>query len=87
MSLTSLFEGIQEFAEEVLFAPFNALAETELSNWWMSNGINWVFMFICIVALTYWMIQLKKYNANDTEYREAKAHGFLGKDSELDSRL
>ena len=87
MSLTSLFEGIQEFAEDVLFTPFNALAETELSSWFIANGINWVFMFICISALTYWMLQLNKYNAEGTEQREAKAHGFLGKDSELDSSL
>lgn len=87
MSLTTLFEGIQEFSEDVLFAPFNSLAETELSNWWLSNGLNWFFMLICISALTYWMFQLKKHNAEGTEQREAKAHGFLGKDSELDSSL
>jgi len=87
MSLTTFFEGIQEFAEDVLFAPFNSLAETELSNWWLANGINWIFMFICIAALTYWMFELKKYNAEDTEKREAKAHGFLGKNSEIESRL
>jgi len=87
MSLRSLFEGIQEFSDDVLFAPFRSLAELELSNWWVANGLNWIFMIICVAALTYWMIQLKKYNDNDTEYREAKAHGFLGKGSELDSHL
>ncbi|TVZ52674.1 DUF6341 family protein [Dokdonia sp. Hel_I_53] len=87
MSLTSFFEAIEDAAEAVLFAPFNALAELELSNWWLANGLNWIFMLICAAALVYWMLELKKYNDNDTEYREAKAHSFLGKDSELDSRL
>ncbi len=87
MSLRSFFEAIEDAAEAVLFAPFNALAELELSNWWLANGLNWIFMLICAAALVYWMLELKKYNDNDTEYREAKAHGFLGKDSELDSRL
>ncbi len=87
MSLSGFFEGIQEFAEEVLFAPFNALAETELVNWWAANGINWIFMLICCAAIVYWILEIKKYDADDTEYREAKAHGFLGKDSELDSSI
>ncbi len=87
MSLKGLFEGIQEFAEEVLFAPFNALAETELANWWAASGINWIFMVICCVAIVYWMLELKKYNANDNEDREAKAHGFLGEDSDLGHNL
>lgn len=87
MGLRTLFESIQEFSDDVILAPFKSLAELELSNWWMANGLNWVFMLICGAALTYWMLELKKYNANDEEYREAKAHGFLGKDSELDSSL
>jgi hypothetical protein len=87
MSLKGFFEGIQNFAEEVLFAPFNALAETELANWWLANGINWIFMLICCAAIVYWMLQLKNFNANDEEDREAKAHGFLGKNSDLEHNL
>ncbi|EAQ39706.1 hypothetical protein MED134_09446 [Dokdonia sp. MED134] len=87
MSLRGFFEGVQEFAEATLFAPFNALAELELSNWWLANGVNWIFMLICAAAIVYWIMEIKKYDANDTEYREAKAHGFLGKNSELESNL
>jgi hypothetical protein len=87
MSLTGFFEGIQEFAEEVLFAPFNALAETELTNWWAANGINWIFMLICAAAIVYWMLELKKFNDSGEENREAKAHGFLGKNSDLEHNL
>lgn len=87
MSLTGFFEGIQEFAEGVLFAPFNALAETELANWWLANGVNWIFMIICCAAIVYWILEIKKYDAEDTEDREAKAHGFLGKESDLEHNL
>lgn len=87
MSLTGFFEGIQEFAEGVLFAPFNALAETELANWWLANGVNWIFMIICCAAIVYWILEIKKYDAEDTENREAKAHGFLGKESDLEHNL
>ena len=87
MSLKGFFEGIQNFAEEVLFAPFNALAETELANWWMANGINWIFMIICCAAIVYWMLQLKGFNDSGEENRDAKAHGFLGKNSDLEHNL
>lgn len=83
MSLTGIFEGIQAFAEETLFAPFNALAETELVNWWAANGINWVFMLICCAAIIYWMLQLNNHNTEGAERRDAVSHGFLGNDSEL----
>lgn len=87
MSLKGFFEGIQSFAEEVLFAPFNALAETELTNWWAANGINWIFMVICSVAIIYWMRQLAAFNQEGEERRDAISHSFLGKDSDLEHNL
>lgn len=87
MSLRGFFEGVQDFAEEVLFLPFNKLAEIELSNWWAANGLNWIFMLICAAAIVYWMLQLKEFNASGEENRDAKAHGFLGKDSDLEHNL
>jgi len=87
MSLKGFFEGIQAFAEETLFAPFNALMETELTNWWASNGINWLFMLICCAAIVYWMLQLVDHNKEGEERRDAISHGFLGNDSELEHKL
>lgn len=87
MSLKGFFEGIQAFAEETLFAPFNALAETELTNWWGANGVNWLFMIICCVAIGYWMRQLVDHNKEGDERRDAISHGFLGKDSDLTHEL
>jgi len=87
MSLKGIFEGIQEIAETTLFAPFNAMKELELSNWWTANTINWLFLAILCVALLYWMKQLNIFNTNNEENRDPKAHGFLGKESELEHRL
>lgn len=87
MSLRGFFEGIQDFAEGVLFQPFYALTELELTNWWASNVVNWIFTLICVVAMVYWMKQLQIFNAEGTEDREAKAHGFLGKNSDLEHNL
>ena len=87
MSLKDFFYGIQSFAEEVLFAPFNALAETELTNWWAANGVNWIFMTICSVAILYWMRELSNYNKEGEERRDAISHSFLGKDSDLEHKL
>lgn len=87
MSLTGFFEGIQAFAEETLFAPFNAFAEMELTNWWGANSINWLFMIICFVAIGYWMLKLVDHNKEGEERRDAISHGFLGKDSNLEHEL
>ncbi|WP_299761732.1 uracil phosphoribosyltransferase [uncultured Dokdonia sp.] len=87
MSLKGFFEGIQAFAEETLFTPFNWFAETELTNWWGANGVNWLFMIICCVAIGYWMRQLVDHNKEGDERRDAISHGFLGKDSDLTHEL
>lgn len=86
MSWREFFYGIQDIGEALLIDPFDKLRAFELENWWGANLLNWVFLLILIVALTYWMLEIKKYNDLDNEDREAKAHGFLGKDSDLESR-
>lgn len=87
MGLKGFFEGIQHIAEEYLFLPFNALAKLELTNWWASNTINWIFVLICSLAILYWLKQLQIFNESGEEDREAKAHGFLGKNSDLEHNL
>jgi len=59
MALRDIFYAIQEFTEEVLFAPFNALRALELENWPAANIMNWFFMLIGSVAFVYWMLQLR----------------------------
>ena len=81
--MKDFLELIQSLFEDVLFLPLNALRSLELENWFAANTLNWVFMLIAFVAFIYWMIQLKKFNEEGEEIRDAKAHGFLGKNPEL----
>ena len=75
--MKELFLGIQSFFENLAFAPMNALRSMELENWWGANIFNWIFMLILIVALVYWMQQLKKFNENKDENRSVVSHSFL----------
>ena len=56
--MKDFLELIQSLFEDVLFLPFNALRELELSAWFAANGLNWIFMIIAAVAFVYWMLQL-----------------------------
>jgi phosphotransferase system glucose/maltose/N-acetylglucosamine-specific IIC component len=51
--------------------------ELELSNWWTANIINWMFIVICCVAMTYWIKQLNIFKANNEDAQDTTAHSFL----------
>lgn len=76
--MKEIFEGIAWLFEEVLFIPFNLLRELELSNWFLANFMNWIFVLIGFSAFLFWMMQLKKFNDNNEEDRDPTAHSFLG---------
>ncbi|GGD80005.1 DUF6341 family protein [Planktosalinus lacus] len=78
MSWKGFFEGIESVTETILLQPLDGIREMELSNWFLSNGLNWLFMLIGFVALIYWLIQLKKYNDEDTEDKTSTSHSYLG---------
>ncbi|MCZ6595188.1 MAG: uracil phosphoribosyltransferase [Bacteroidetes bacterium] len=78
MSWKGFFEGIQEFAEEVAFAPYNALRSVELESWWGANVVSWLFLISGVVAFFYWMWQLAKINASGSEDRSQISHSYLG---------
>ncbi len=76
--MKEIFEGIAWLFEEVLFIPFNALRELQLTSWFAANIMNWIFLVVGFSAFIYWMMQLKKYNDNNEEDRDPTAHSFLG---------
>lgn len=78
MALRDVFYGIKEFSEDVLLAPLDALRALELESWFAANILNWIFMAVLAVALTYWMLQLKKFNDNNEEDRSSTSHSYLG---------
>lgn len=75
--MKDFLEGIQYLFEDVLFVPLHALRKLELENWWAANTLNWIFMIICIVAVVYWTLQLKKFNDAGEENKDVSAHSFL----------
>lgn len=67
----NIFRLIGDFFE-LLFIPFEwirlTLAKAD-AGWWTSNAVNWVFVLILIVLLTYWVLQSLKFKRNGTEDR------------------
>lgn len=75
--MKSFFEAIQYLFEEVLFIPMDLLAKTELTNWWTANLVNWILMIICIIAMVYWLRQLRIFKKNGEDIQDTTAHSFL----------
>jgi hypothetical protein len=78
MSFKAFFEGIESVTEAILINPFNGIRELELSNWFIANGLNWVFLIIGFAALIFWLKELKKYDEEGTEDYSSTSHSFLG---------
>lgn len=74
---TSLFKGIEFLFVDVLMKPMDALAALELTNWWLANLINWVFIIICCGAFYYWMKQLNIFAKSGEDVQDTTAHSFL----------
>ncbi len=77
MDMKSFFETIAFLFEEVLFLPLHFLRDLELTSWFLANGINWIFLTIGLVAGTYWVLQLKKFNDSGEEDTDSTSHSFL----------
>ena len=70
--MKAFFEGIQWLFETIFFAPQDFLRELELVDWFLANGISWLFVIIGFVAMVYWMIQLKKFDKNKLKLKEKR---------------
>ncbi|MGB0392369.1 MAG: DUF6341 family protein [Flavobacteriaceae bacterium] len=75
--MKNLFEGIAALFENVLFAPLSVLRSVELKNWWVANGMTWLFVLIGFVALVYWIRQLRSFDKSGEENKDPSAHSFL----------
>ncbi|TXE13008.1 uracil phosphoribosyltransferase [Seonamhaeicola algicola] len=75
--MKDFFYAIRDLFVDVLFTPFDALKELELESWWAANTISWIFMIICMVAIVYWIKQLKIFNDNNEEDKSISSHSFL----------
>ncbi|MBD0831197.1 DUF6341 family protein [Aestuariibaculum sediminum] len=75
--MKDFFYAIQDLFVNFLFTPLDGLRELELTNWFAASIVSWIFVVICLVAIVYWMMQLKKYNDNNEEDKTVSSHSFL----------
>ncbi len=75
--MKDFFYAIQDLFVNVLFAPLDTLRSLELENWFAANFISWIFILIGFVAMVYWMLQLKKFDANNEEDKSISSHSYL----------
>ena len=77
ITMKDFFYAIQDLFVDVLFLPFDALRELELTNWWAANAVSWIFTIIGLVAFVYWMLQLKGFNDRGEEDKSITSHSYL----------
>ncbi|SDR75724.1 hypothetical protein SAMN04515667_0563 [Formosa sp. Hel1_31_208] len=75
--MKDFFYAIEDLFVNVLFAPYDWLRALELENWWTANIFSWLFIIIGILAMVYWMLQLKKFNDNNEEDKSITSHSYL----------
>ncbi|MFA7446482.1 MAG: uracil phosphoribosyltransferase [Flavobacteriaceae bacterium] len=75
--MKSFFEGIQYFFEQILFAPMEFFRFLELENWWSANIVNWIFIIVCMVAVLFWLKQLRGFQKKNDDIQDTTAHSFL----------
>ncbi|KAB1066529.1 uracil phosphoribosyltransferase [Tamlana haliotis] len=75
--MKDFFYAIQDLFVNVLLKPLDAIRALELENWFLANLMSWIFIIIGIVAMVYWMIQLKGFNDNNEEDKSISSHSYL----------
>jgi hypothetical protein len=73
--MRAFFEGIEDLFVNILFWPFDFFRFME--NWWTSNTVNWIFAILGVVAMVYWLMQLKKFSESGEEDKSITAHSYL----------
>ena len=76
MEFKDLFEAIEFLFVEILFVPFD-LIRLEIANWFIQNGINFIFIAVISAALVYWTLELIKYDKKGEKNKDVTAHSFL----------
>jgi hypothetical protein len=72
MIASNIFRWIGSLFTDFLFVPFKWLrleVATELTGWWTSNAVNWIFMVVLLVLFAYWMKESAKFLKEGTEDR------------------
>ena len=73
--MKAFFEGIENLFVNGLFAPFDFFRE--MQNWWTANSVNWIFAIIGVIALIYWLRQIRLFEDRGEEDHSVTAHSYL----------
>lgn len=73
--MKAFFEGIENLFVNVLFVPFDFFRE--MQNWWTANSVNWIFAIIGVIALIYWLRQIRLFEERGEEDHSVTAHSYL----------
>ena len=73
--MKAFFEGIEDLFVNGLFAPFDFFRE--MQNWWTANSINWIFAILGVIAVVYWLRQIRLFDARGEEDYSVTAHSYL----------
>ena len=73
--MSKFFYGIENLFVNSLFAPYDFLRFME--DWWTANTVNWIFSVIGLVAMIYWMKQLKIFDDRGEEDKDISSHSYL----------
>ncbi len=73
--MNAFFYAIEDLFVNGLFWPYDFFRFME--SWWTSNIVNWLFMITGVVAMVYWLLQLKKFNDNNEEDKSITSHSYL----------
>ena len=76
MDFIDIFEAIEFLFVEILFVPFDFI-RLDISSWLIQNMVNFSFMVVIASALTYWTLELIKYDKRGHEKKDVTAHSFL----------
>ena len=76
MDFIDIFEAIEFLFVEILFVPFDFI-RLDISSWLIQNMVNFSFMVVIASALTYWTLELIKYDKRGDEKKDVTAHSFL----------
>jgi uncharacterized membrane protein len=73
--MNAFFYAIEDLFVNGLFWPYDFFRFME--SWWTSNIVNWLFMITGVIAMVYWLMQLKKFNDNNEEDKSISSHSYL----------
>lgn len=66
MAALNIFKWIGDFFQWTFSISFQKLRLGGL-DWWSSNIVNWIFLFVLLVLFAYWMKESAKFLKEGTE--------------------